>query len=32
MTVDASHLGLIAGSDAVAHTWPRIDEFLSGLD
>ncbi|MET9199828.1 alpha/beta hydrolase [Gordonia sp. NPDC003585] len=31
-TVESSHLGLIAGSDAVAHTWPRIDEFLRELD
>ncbi|MEO9329424.1 alpha/beta hydrolase [Gordonia aurantiaca] len=31
-TVETSHLGLIAGSAAVEETWPRIDEFLSGLD
>lgn len=31
-TVETSHLGLIAGSAAVAETWPRIDEFLSSLD
>ncbi|NDZ92606.1 alpha/beta hydrolase [Streptomyces sp. SID6673] len=31
-TVETSHLGLIAGSDAAAQTWPRIDEFLSALD
>lgn len=28
MTVETSHLGLIAGPDAVRHTWPRIDGFL----
>ncbi|MCZ4578407.1 alpha/beta hydrolase [Gordonia amicalis] len=31
-TVETSHLGLIAGSAAVEQTWPRIDEFLAGLD
>ncbi len=31
-TVETSHLGLIAGSAAVEYTWPRIDEFLNGLD
>ncbi len=31
-TVETSHLGLIAGSDATAQTWPRIDEFLSADD
>lgn len=31
-TVESSHLGLIAGADAAAHTWPRIDEFLTALD
>ncbi|MFE0750589.1 alpha/beta hydrolase [Gordonia sp. NPDC058843] len=31
-TVETSHLGLIAGSAAVEHTWPRIDEFLTSLD
>lgn len=30
-TVETSHLGLIAGSDASATTWPRIDEFLTAL-
>lgn len=27
-TVKASHLGLIAGPEAVSGTWPRIDTFL----
>ncbi|MYR07301.1 alpha/beta fold hydrolase [Gordonia sp. SID5947] len=31
-TVETSHLGLIAGSDAAAHTWPRIEKFLGTLD
>lgn len=31
-TVETSHLGLIAGSAAVEHTWPVIEEFLSDLD
>ncbi|WP_168699831.1 alpha/beta hydrolase [Gordonia paraffinivorans] len=31
-TVETSHLGLIAGTAAVEQTWPRIDEFLAGLD
>lgn len=31
-TVETSHLGLIAGDAAFAQTWPRVDEFLSGLD
>ncbi|AZG46521.1 alpha/beta hydrolase [Gordonia insulae] len=31
-TVETSHLGLIAGSDASGQTWPRIDAFLSSLD
>lgn len=30
-TVETSHLGLIAGPDAVRHTWPRIDGFLDTL-
>jgi polyhydroxyalkanoate synthase len=30
-TVEASHLGLIAGPEAVATTWPRIDAFLDSL-
>jgi polyhydroxyalkanoate synthase len=30
-TVEASHLGLIAGPEAVASTWPRIDAFLASL-
>ncbi|MFW0794398.1 alpha/beta hydrolase [Gordonia sp. CPCC 205515] len=31
-TVETSHLGLIASSDAGAETWPRIEEFLGALD
>ncbi|MEE4024892.1 alpha/beta fold hydrolase [Gordonia sp. PKS22-38] len=31
-TVETSHLGLIAGSEASAQTWPRVDGFLTGLD
>lgn len=31
-TVESSHLGLIAGPDAAAHTWPTIDYFLRGVD
>ncbi|MFW0782950.1 alpha/beta fold hydrolase [Gordonia sp. CPCC 206044] len=31
-TVESSHLGLIAGTEAVAETWPRIDGFLTALD
>ena len=31
-TVETSHLGLIAGADAAAHSWPRIAEFLDSLD
>jgi polyhydroxyalkanoate synthase len=30
-TVEASHLGLIAGPEAVSTTWPRIDAFLDSL-
>ncbi|WP_237341135.1 alpha/beta hydrolase [Williamsia soli] len=30
-TVETSHLGLIAGPDAVRDTWPRIDGFLDAL-
>ncbi|PYE21035.1 polyhydroxyalkanoate synthase [Williamsia limnetica] len=30
-TVETSHLGLIAGPDAVRETWPRIDGFLDAL-
>lgn len=30
-TVETSHLGLIAGPDAVSGTWPRIDSFLESL-
>lgn len=31
-TVESSHLGLIAGPDAAAHTWPAIDAFLASVD
>lgn len=31
-TVETSHLGLVAGSDATAQTWPRIAGFLAALD
>ncbi|QKT08999.1 alpha/beta hydrolase [Gordonia sp. X0973] len=31
-TVESSHLGLLAGPDAAAHTWPAIDYFLRGID
>ncbi len=31
-TVESSHLGLLAGPDAVAHTWPAIDYFLRAVD
>ncbi|MCX5045268.1 alpha/beta hydrolase [Aldersonia sp. NBC_00410] len=31
-TVETSHLGLLAGADAAAFTWPRIDDFLASLD
>ena len=31
-TVESSHLGLLAGPDAVASTWPAIDDFLTGVD
>ncbi|MDF0528643.1 alpha/beta fold hydrolase [Tsukamurella sp. 8F] len=31
-TVESSHLGLIAGPDAVRETWPTIDTFLASLD
>ncbi|MFT4201450.1 alpha/beta fold hydrolase [Gordonia sp. (in: high G+C Gram-positive bacteria)] len=31
-TVESSHLGLLAGPDAQAHTWPAIDYFLRGID
>jgi polyhydroxyalkanoate synthase len=30
-TVETSHLGLIAGPDAVSGTWPTIDAFLGSL-
>lgn len=30
-TVETSHLGLIAGPEAVSGTWPRIDAFLESL-
>ena len=32
MTVEASHLGLIAGDAAATQTWPRVAEFLDDLD
>ncbi|PXW33762.1 UNVERIFIED_CONTAM: polyhydroxyalkanoate synthase [Williamsia faeni] len=31
-TVEASHLGLIAGPAAESQTWPRIDAFHTALD
>ncbi len=31
-TVESSHLGLIAGPDAVAGTWPVVDAFLASVD
>ncbi|GAB08489.1 putative hydrolase [Gordonia araii NBRC 100433] len=31
-TVESSHLGLLAGPDAVAHTWPAVDGFLTTVD
>ncbi|GAC67314.1 alpha/beta hydrolase [Gordonia soli] len=31
-TVETSHLGLVAGAEAAAGTWPRIDTFLAALD
>ncbi|MFW0789325.1 alpha/beta fold hydrolase [Gordonia sp. CPCC 205333] len=31
-TVESSHLGLLAGPDAVASTWPVIDKFLTSID
>ncbi|WP_461167962.1 alpha/beta hydrolase [Tsukamurella serpentis] len=31
-TVESSHLGLIAGPDAVRETWPTIDGFLASVD
>lgn len=31
-TVESSHLGLLAGPDAVAYTWPALDEFLASVD
>ncbi|GED96632.1 alpha/beta fold hydrolase [Gordonia crocea] len=31
-TVESSHLGLLAGPDAVAHTWPTVDDFLNSVD
>ncbi|WP_040524575.1 alpha/beta fold hydrolase [Gordonia effusa] len=31
-TIESSHLGLLAGPDAVASTWPVIDEFLGSID
>ncbi|WP_235681186.1 alpha/beta hydrolase [Tomitella gaofuii] len=30
-TVPGSHLGMVAGSGASAHTWPVIDRFHAGL-
>ncbi|GAA4382481.1 alpha/beta hydrolase [Tsukamurella soli] len=30
-TIESSHLGLIAGPDAVERTWPAIDAFLDSL-
>lgn len=31
-TVESSHLGLLAGPDAVGGTWPVIDAFLASVD
>ncbi|NMO04159.1 alpha/beta hydrolase [Gordonia sp. TBRC 11910] len=31
-TVESSHLGLLAGPDAVVHTWPVIDAFLNSVE
>ncbi|WP_051159086.1 alpha/beta hydrolase [Tsukamurella sp. 1534] len=31
-TVESSHLGLLAGPDAVRETWPVIDAFLASVD
>lgn len=31
-TVESSHLGLVAGPDAVRETWPAIDAFLASVD
>ena len=31
-TIESSHLGLLAGPDAVEKTWPVIDDFLSSLE
>lgn len=31
-TVESSHLGLLAGPDAVRETWPIIDTFLDSVD
>ncbi|WP_157108480.1 alpha/beta fold hydrolase [Aldersonia kunmingensis] len=31
-TVETSHLGLLAGTDASSFTWPRIGEFLASFD
>lgn len=31
-TIESSHLGLLAGPDAVAQTWPAIDGFLASVD
>ena len=31
-TVDSSHLGALAGPDAVRETWPAIDRFLQSVD
>ncbi len=31
-TVDASHLGLLAGPAGVEQTWPVLDAFLTSLD
>ncbi|MDP0399330.1 alpha/beta fold hydrolase [Tsukamurella strandjordii] len=31
-TVESSHLGLLAGPDAVRETWPVIDDFLASVD
>ncbi|MBS4103716.1 alpha/beta hydrolase [Tsukamurella paurometabola] len=31
-TVESSHLGLVAGPDAVRETWPVIDAFLASVD
>ncbi|GEE02721.1 putative hydrolase [Gordonia spumicola] len=31
-TVESSHLGLLTGPDAAAHTWPAIAAFRDGLN